>query len=279
VTVRLIPWQPEEEQVLRLAYGKLPNAELARLLERSANSVGQKARNMGLDAGRSWTPAEDRVLRARFPHELTAAIARDLGRTVHGVTGRAAGLGLAKSAAYMAGDLKALMRHHANTNPAMIASRIKPGNVPANKGRRMPGLAIGRMAETQFKKGRPAQACHNYVPIGTEKYMPKRKCLVRKVTDDPTLVPVMRWKPVHRLVWEAANGPVPAGHFVRFKQGQKTLVAAEITLDRLELVDTATNMQRNSFRNNYPPEVGQAIQARGLLNRAINRATRGERHV
>ena len=65
------------------------------------------------------------------------------------------------------------------------------------------------MRETQFKKGRPASEARNYVPIGTEKVDPKRKVLMRKVTDDPALFPVNRWRPVHVMVWEAENGPVP----------------------------------------------------------------------
>ena len=68
------------------------------------------------------------------------------------------------------------------------------------KGLRRPGWSTGRMAETQFKKGRPAIEARNYVPIGTEKVDPERKVLMRKITDDPKLFPVNRWRPVHVLV-------------------------------------------------------------------------------
>jgi hypothetical protein len=134
------------------------------------------------------------------------------------------------------------------------------------------------MAETQFKKGRPACEARNYVPIGTEKYDAKRKVTVRKITDDPALFPANRWRPVHVLVWEAAHGPVPKGHIVIFKKGLKTLVSAEITADRLDLVTLAENMRRNTYHNNYPKEVGLAIQAKAVLTRAINKATRESRH-
>ena len=157
--------------------------------------------------------------------------------------------------------------------PAAIASRFKPGRVPANKGVRRPGFAPGRMAETQFRKGRPACEAHNYVPIGTEKIDPKRNALVRKVTDDPSIFPVHRWQPVAKIVWESAHGPVPKGHVVRFRDGMKSLVASEITLDCLELVSQRENMLRNSFHN-YPEEVAHAVQLRSVLSRVINRRKR-----
>jgi hypothetical protein len=156
------------------------------------------------------------------------------------------------------------------------AYRYPKGNVPANKGLRRPGYAPGRMAETQFKKGRPAHEARNYVPIGTEKYDRKRKTIVRKITDDPSLFPVARWRPVHVIVWEAANGPVPDGHIVIFRPGMKTLVSADITLDRLELVTLAENMRRNTIHN-LPAPLRKAIHARAGLVRSINRRTRATR--
>lgn len=271
-----IPWQPEEVQVLRLAYGKLPTSELARMLERSENAIGQKAVKLGLCSGRHFTAAEDSVLRKRYPDEKTSDIARDMGRPLHAVHGRAKRLGLSKSPAFYASD-KA-NRIQRGIAPGAVRHQFPKGHVPANKGTRRPGLAIGRMGETQFKKGRPAHEAANYVPIGTEKFDPKRKVVLRKVTDDPSLFPVKRWRPVHVIVWEAANGPVPAGHIVVFKRGQKTLVVNDITTDRLELVTLAENMRRNSYHNNYPKEVGQAIYAKTLLTRAINRVSRGNRN-
>ncbi|HEY1033961.1 MAG TPA: HNH endonuclease [Pseudoxanthomonas sp.] len=274
-----VRWIPEEDEALRLAYGKLPTAEIAGLLKRSESSVGQRAKKLKLDHGSRFTEAEREELVRRFPHEPTRDIARDMRRTEPSISAFAKRLGLYKTEAYMAGEYKTVMRQLAMRNEGFIATRIRPGAVPPNKGKRMPGFAPGNMAATQFKKGRPAHEAANYVPIGTEKVDRKRNVLMRKVTDDPTIFPVKRWAPVHRLVWEAAHGPVPAGHFVCFKPGMKTLVAAEITLDRLELATNSSHMKRYSYHNNYPKEVGEAIRAKAYLTRAINRATRGERNV
>lgn len=269
MAARPIPWLEEEDQVLRLAYGKLPTADLARMLERSANAVGQRAQRLGLVHDVRWTRAQDRMLQQRYADEATADIARDLGRTMTSTYNRANALGLSKSETFYASDRSARIKR--GVAPGAIRHQFPKGHVPFNKGLRRPGWSPGRMAETQFQKGRPASAAHNYVPIGTEKYDIKRKVIVRKLTDDPTLAPVMRWRPVHVIVWEAVNGTVPKGHIVRFKKGLKTLVSTEITIDKLEIVTLAENMKLNSYHNNYPKEVGLAIQARGALQRMINK--------
>lgn len=129
------------------------------------------------------------------------------------------------------------------------------------------------MRETQFKKGRLAHEACNYVPIGTEKVDRKRKVLMRKMTDDPSLFPVSRWSPVHVLVWQAANGPIPAGHICIFKPGTKTFVANEITIDKLEVVSFAENMRRNTVHN-LPAPLPQLVLLRGRLNRKLNRLER-----
>lgn len=267
-------WLPEEDEALRLAYGKMTTAELARLLERSATAVRQRARKLGLDSGRYWTADDDVLLRARFPNEPTADIARDLGRKVGSIIHRAKRLGLRKSQVYMRGVYVQGRRRQALTDPRMIATRIKPGTTPPNKGLRRPGWSTGRMAETQFKKGEMRGAAqHNYVPVGTLRINSKDGYLERKVTDDHP-VPARRWVGVHRLVWEAAHGPIPSGHRVAFKPGTKTNVLEDITLDKLELV-TAAEMMRRNTRHNLPPEINRAISAKAYLTRAINRATRG----
>jgi hypothetical protein len=218
---------------------------------------------------RPFTEAEDALLRDRYPNESGQAVADALGRPLHIVYARATKLGIAKSEAFFASDLSGRVQR-GRQDPRMQKTQFKKGQVPANKGLRRPGWSVGRMTETQFKKGRPAQDARNYVPIGTEKVDRKRNVLVRKITDDPTLFPVARWRPVHVLVWEAHNGPIPEGHIVIFKQGKKTFVADEITIDRLELVTLAENLRRNSVHR-FPKEVVQLIQLKGALVRRINR--------
>lgn len=175
-------------------------------------------------------------------------------------------MGLKKSAQYLAGPHACRLRRGDEVGKA---SRFKPGQTPWNKDK--PGSTghHPNTRRTQFKKGEMAGAAqHNYVPIGSLR-VTKYGALERKVTDDPNIYPARRWRPVAHLVWEAANGPIPHGHVVRFKPGMHTTVEAEITLDRLECITYAENMRRTSLHR-YPKEIMRAIQLRGALNRRIN---------
>jgi hypothetical protein len=97
--------------------------------------------------------------------------------------------------------------------------------------------------------------------------------LERKLTDDPAIVPARRWVAVHRIVWEAAHGPIPAGHIVCFKPGKKTAVLEEVTSDRLECITRAENARRNHPRN-HSPELARLVQLKGAITRQVNRIAR-----
>lgn len=214
---------------------------------------------------RPWTDAEVALLRWGFADSRTDDLALTLGRSYSTVAQKAAKLGLRKSAAYLASP-----EAHRLDGVKGMSTRIQPGSTPWNKGRPgSTGTQPGCRA-TQFKKGRPAQEARNYVPIGS-----LRICadgyLERKLTDDPGIVPARRWVAVHRTVWEAAHGSVPAGHIVVFRPGRKTTDLEKITLDALELLTRAENMRRNSVHSKYPPEVARLVQLRGALTRQINR--------
>lgn len=223
-------------------------------------------------ARRRWTPEEDAQLRALYPVTRTSTIAQRLGRSTGKVYQHAFRLGLKKSDAYLASADACRLRRGDNVGARF---RYPKGHVPANKGTRRPGFAPGRMAETQFAKGRAAAEAHNYRPIGTQRVCTKDGYLIRKVTDDPTLFPARRWVAVHRLVWEAAHGPIPEGHRVAFLPGMKTAVESEITLDKLELVTAAEMMRRNTVHN-LPKPLADTVRLLGRVRRQINRRAREE---
>lgn len=271
------PWTAADTRTLRrLAVQGLTLRQISEAMARNSRHLSQRALRHGVAVRRvcvkrPWTPAEVRALRKRYPHEATVALARALGRSDRVVYQKALKLGLRKSSAY----LSKLKREAANAlQEAGQRSRFAPGAAPWNKG--LPG-ATGthpNCQRTWFRPGRPPQQARNYRPIGSLRIDPKRGALVRKFTDDPSIVPAMRWRPVHTMVWEAAHGPVPAGHVVVFKPGQKTFRAEEITLDRLELVTRAENMRRNSMHTRYPPELAALMQLGGALKRKLNNRIR-----
>ena len=71
---------------------------------------------------------------------------------------------------------------------------------------------------------------------------------------------------VHHLVWAEHYGPVPAGHAIVFRDGNKN----NFNIENLECVSRAELMRRNTVHR-YPKEIALAVQLRGALNRKLNR--------
>ncbi|HZX82156.1 MAG TPA: hypothetical protein VFF19_01235 [Reyranella sp.] len=209
-------------------------------------------------------------MRRYYPDELAVDVAARLGRSLSTVYQKAVKLGIGKSDAFKASETSGRVAR-GRQNPNMIASRFQLGQPAWNKGTKgIVGVQEACRA-TQFKKGEMSGAAqHNYVPIGTLR-ISKDGYLERKVTDDPSLVPTRRWTAVHRLMWEATNGPIPTGHALVFKPGRKTTEEAAITADSVELVTRAELMRRNSYHTNYPPEVRALVQLKGAIRRQVNR--------
>jgi hypothetical protein len=75
---------------------------------------------------------------------------------------------------------------------------------------------------------------------------------------------------VHRLVWEDANGPVPEGHIIVFRPGQRTTQETEITIDRIECISRADNARRNHpARKSH--ELAKLVQLKDAITRQVNR--------
>lgn len=206
-----------------------------------------------------WSDDEIAWLIALWPDVKSELIAEALGRRLTQCHGMAGKLGLHKSAEYLASPDACRLRRE---DAPGIAYRFQPGSVPWNTG--MKGWqAPGRSAETRFKKGqKPA----TWKPIGSSRFMDGY--LQRKMTD--TGYPPRDWVGEHILLWREHHGAVPAGHKLRFRNGDKT----DIRIDNLELITDAENMRRNSFHTNYPPEIRQCIQLRGALVRKINKRSK-----
>ena len=222
-------------------------------------------------AGAAWTPREDEILRERYPDEPAAAVATAIGRSLRAVYYRASQLGLAKSGVFLASQASG----RADLAGRGLATRFTKGGPAWNKGIKGATGHHPNSRRTQFKKGcMTGAAQHNYQPIGTLRI--NKGVLERKVTDDPGLYPAQRWRPVARIVWEQAHGPIPEGHSVVFKPGRATTDPERITPEVLELISRRDLMLRNSRHTRYPPELNQLIQLKGALNRKINNRTRGE---
>lgn len=205
-----------------------------------------------------WTERQVEEIRRRYPHEKTEQIAADLGLPVSRIYSKAAWMGLSKTPEYMASPEACRLRRD---NPQGVLHRFPKGHVPANKG--VKGVSYPGMEATQFKKG---QHPHTWKPIGTER-LSKEGYLQRKMAD--TGCTRRDYVPVHHLIWKEAGRDIPKGFHLSFKDKNK----ANITLENLELVSYAEMMKRNSFHN-YPKEIVQLIQLRGVVQRQINKRSK-----
>ena len=230
------------------------------MMGRSRTAVASKAKVLRIRRIRSnyrpWTGAQIKLMRRFYPHRPTCEVAPLVGHSPASTYNRARKLSLAKTEAYLASPGCHRLRPGHNRG---IATRFPPGHVPANKGLRRPGWTAGRMAETQFQPGnRP----HTWRPIGSTRLM--QGYLQRKITD--TGYSPRDWVGVHILLWVKAHGPVPPGHVVAFRDGNKR----HIVLDNLELISRRELMSRNTIHH-LPPELKQTIKQLGLLRRRIRK--------
>jgi hypothetical protein len=200
-----------------------------------------------------WTADEDALMREFFSDMETKKVAQRLGRSESSIHNRAFFLGLHKSADYMVKERKRAAKALAAGG---VVSRFGKGCTPWNKG--MKGLQIGGK-ETQFKPGQ--KPVNTWKPIGSER-IDKDGFLWRKVAD--TGIKRDDWVCAHVALWESHNGPVPAGHVVKFKDGDTT----RIEIDNLECIDRAELMRRNTVHR-LPKELAELCQLRGVLNRQI----------
>lgn len=202
-----------------------------------------------------WNPHEERRLAAFYADIPAPILAKAFRRPVYAVYNKARALGLRRNPAWLNEAGRKVAR-----DPASVAHRFQRGHQSWNAG--MKGWkAGGRSEETRFKKGnRP----HTWRPIGSERDL--EGYLQVKVTD--TGYPPRDWRCVHVMLWEKHHGPVPSGHAVVFRDGNRR----NIVIDNLELITRGELMRRNTIHR-YPPELKQAIRAAGKLRRTIERAT------
>ncbi len=94
--------------------------------------------------------------------------------------------------------------------------RLKPGNVPANKGKKMPYNA--NSARTRFKKG---QTPHNTKPLGHEWLHPQGYVYIIVAQRNPHTGYKHRSVLKHQWLWEKKHGKVPEGHVLKCLDGNK----------------------------------------------------------
>lgn len=140
-------------------------------------------------------------------------------------------------------------------------SRLKKGHIPANKGKTMDAETREKVKHTWFKKGHlPANTLEDGAITIRHDHPERPGGKPYKYIR----LSLAEWKPLHRHLWEEANGPIPFGMNVVFKDGD----TLNCDLDNLEMIDNAENMLRNTIHN-YPEELKMNIRLTKKLERKI----------
>lgn len=245
-----------ERQIHALRRDGHTEREAAAILGFSRGALRNRCAQYGIRwnlTRRFWEQYEDDYLRRLYPHFLTRTIAEGLERTERQVYARAKQLGLRKHPAYM--DTPEAGRLDGQRGSG---TRFPKGNVPFNKGRK----GIRMAPETEFKPGHRPQT---WVPVGTE-VVDREGYRKRKVRDDaPRGQSRFNWRFVHNLKWEKHRGPIPKGHVIVFRNGDRS----DIRIANLECIHRADLARRNTMWNRYPYEVARTIHHLGQFKRRL----------
>lgn len=243
-------------------YRVTKNEALAKSLSRSMPAIRSKAKVLGLTKDNKkifWTADQIAWLVALYPDNPSALVAQALNISLCRVNQQVCRMRLHKSPEYLASPDSCRLRRGDNIGAAY---RFQKGLVPWNKG--IKGENYLGCRATQFKKG---QKPHTWLPIGSFRYS-KEGYLQVKTQD--TGYPPRDWRALHLVLWEWLNGPMPAKHVLRFRDGDK----ANIDPDNFELISFAENMLRNTIHN-YPAEIKDVIRITAKLKRKIHEKQTG----
>lgn len=148
---------------------------------------------------------------------------------------------------------------------------FQKGAVPHNRGRRMPYHA--NSAATQFKHG---HLPHNTRYLGHERMTPDGYVEISIAETNPHTGFARRYVLKHRHLWERQHGPVPAGHVLKCRDGNRlnTDPSNWMLLSRALL--PFLNGHRGPNYDQAPAAVKPAILALARLKRArFTRAKQG----
>lgn len=200
-----------------------------------------------------WTEEERKTVAEMFADNYTETVCRRLDRSYRSVVGQAKLMGLKKSKAFLRRELSK------NVLTAGVAYRYPKGNVPMNKGKKMPPEVYQKAAATMFKKG---GIPHNAIPAGGEVLRKDKNGHFYRMIKTAG---ERRLKYKHIYLWESRCGKVQKGYNVVFKDGD----TLNCTFENLECISNEELMYRNS-KANYPREVIPSLMIINKLKKKIN---------
>lgn len=193
----------------------------------------------------AWTEQEKKELIRLYPDHTAKEIAAVTGRAISSVYRMAALMGLQKSEAFMQSEKSGRLMNGERGK----STRFVKGQASWSKGKKL-GPSNSK---TKFSKG---NVPHNTKYDGHERVNVEGYVEVRVVLG--------KYVPKHRLVWQEAHGPVPAGMVVVFRDGNKL----NTDISNLELIHRKDLISRNTIHR-YPEELKSVIRLVGKVKRII----------
>lgn len=228
-------WTCEEENFLRENYPRMSVKKIAAQLDRKFDAVRMRLNKLRLRKNRKkivWIQPMDELICELYPTRPAYEIAAKLGCTARQIWRRAQKLGVKSQINF--GQFKPgseTGRRH----------RFKKGHAPWNKG--MKGLRLPGCEKGWFPKGHQSintlrdgdiVVRHNHLDRNGRPYKWIR---IKKGT----------WRMLHVVTWENANGKVPRGHIVVFKNGDTMNCA----IDNLECITRQESARRTRETDGY----------------------------
>lgn len=142
-----------------------------------------------------------------------------------------------------------------------LTGQFEKGHVPPNKGRK--GYCAPGCEKGWYKKG---HVPYNHMKVGDEAWTTDGYLKVKVAEPN-------KWKQKHVLVWEKANGKIPAGHVVIFRNGDHT----DCSLENLKLITKAEHAILNSSHlRSQDPEITDTAVNLAKLKHKISSLKKGD---
>lgn len=191
---------------------------------------------------RPWTTKEHAAFVEMYPYFPNPYIAKKIGRTESAVMNRA---------------IKYSLRKHPEFKDEGVL--FVRGQTPWNKDK--PHSPAGS-ERGRFKPGHTGTRA---LPVGAERI--HAGVLMRKVNDFHGPDHALNFRAVKDITWEAVNGPIPAGHFVRVMTGNPHDASS---IEHVACVTRAENFRLNAAKNDRRANLAKAWATRraAMENRA-----------
>ena len=163
---------------------------------------------------------------------------------------------------YKDSQIRGYYKNH-KLNSGLTGKLFEKGQRPQNGSRK--GHCFDGCEKGWFKRGSKPP---NYVPVGTERVRKSNGYVWVKIAEPN------KWRMKHLLVWEEANGPVPDGWKIYFKDGN----TQNCELDNLMLIEQRVlgSLNRQGL-SKYKGELAETAVNIARLSIASNDAIRKEK--